>query len=137
MVLTDDQFRRLRSGRSWQLADDELRKIIGKMVKSDPLCSCESNLGETTMRFGGFYVRWFAGWATDCSVNIRVRAEDVAHDGREYEVFSLDVDVNWSSCHRSVSTAVAAMSIYRRAVEFASVIETMFDGEFLLAKDET
>lgn len=137
-ILTCDEFRQLRDGRSWQSADKELRRIIRRAIDADPLCSCRSNLYDATMRFNsGFYVTWFAGWGTDCSVTIRVRTEDVSHDDQEHELFSLAVDVNWSSCHRSVSTAVAAMSIYRRAVEFASVIEAMFAGKFLLAKDET
>lgn len=67
------------------------------------------------------YENWYA-WAYDVTVYLKF----VKRDGTE--ISNCKAEISWSSTGRSVSTALACIKLYERAIELAALAECIFAG---------
>lgn len=94
----------------------------------------------------GLYFSFRRAWAVDCSLSVnfrragtdtvpagesvRVRRSDETFQGPgALERYSLEVQVSWSSSHRSAAVAHAAVLLYQEVTGLAAELEAVFEQE--------
>ena len=123
-TLNDDYY-------SWTETEVRLRDFIRKVAASDPFVDRHNDLSiPLNAIYSGPSLKWSTGWATDASVTILIDRKVVEHAGVKYAIRHIDCEIGWSSSRRNVTSAVAAMAMYQRAVEFAAVVAQSFCDDY-------
>lgn len=64
-------------------------------------------------------------------MTVKRSAEEVTFRDTMYCLVTVSCEIGWATSIFTVSTATAAMAMHKRAIEFAALIEAMFQGIYL------
>jgi hypothetical protein len=119
----------LQEHAQWDVVKGELLALLQSLVASNApyVKPCEMMCGPLPF---STHIQFSAGWGTDATVTIHYRREPAMAGRKRYSLTTLSTEIGWSSTHRSVSQATTALAVYRRAVELAATVESMFCGEY-------
>jgi hypothetical protein len=73
--------------------------------------------------FDGVSIHWERAWGVEATLNFNLREEK----GSDAKVFG--TEVSWSSTHRGVAQARAAVVLYGQVVDLAALLEAVLGGE--------
>jgi len=110
-----------------------MRREVKTITKEEALAQLNVFLAEhypavgPKARWDGVYHVFTRGiWGDECRVDARL-----PYGGTEWQV-----NIGWSSTHRSIQQAVSTLETYRQAIEFAATIRTFIDSLSPIAKED-
>ncbi|CAB4191609.1 hypothetical protein UFOVP1229_57 [uncultured Caudovirales phage] len=124
----------LQQHAEWSVVKGEIEAILNSLVAANSPYAATAGEVQINCMLMSTYIKFSAGWGTDATVTVHYNKTPATAGRKKYSLITLSAEVCWSSTNRTVANATAALAVYRRAVEFAATMESIFSHEYWMAE---
>lgn len=85
---------------------------------------------------GSLNLRWEQGWGVNCSLTVKFDNGEKNYGGTNFPATVVSCEMSWGSAGHSVASAYAAVTLCKKVLDLAALIECHLEGHLIETEKE-